>query len=357
MSALITVLFCTDSADAPVYRISSGDPEGFFFLESQSGVIYTNITLDHESLPSALLTVLADTSTRAIYSTAYVHIIITDINDNPPVFPMSHDLITISPKALPGLTVYVAHAHDSDSGTNRQIRYSLHPESQFFAINANFGSLTLKSSITDDTLQRYELNVVAEDAGNPSLSSSMSLRVEIHSPTYTGNMLAFETLVYQVEIGENAQSGTRLIQVRAHGIKSQPGSHLPRILSYSIEPLSTMLPFLIQPESGWIFVARTLDYELEKMYRFHIRATAHGSNGEMCALATVFISVQDENDNTPVFSRDRYFFNVPESLNPHGLMGKLNATDKDSGKNGQLSYILLSDTKHFRINPQTGKST
>lgn len=355
ISALIKVLFLADLVDALVYQISSGDPEGFFSLDSHSGVIYTNIPLDHESLPSALLTVQAHTGTPPIYSTTHVHIIITDINDNPPVFPVTFDLITISQKALPGTTLYVAHAHDSDSAANGQIRYSLNPENQLFTIHPHFGTLTLKSSVTKDTPQRCELNVVAQDEGNPSLSSSMSLMVELDSLTNTKNVLAFETLIYQVEIGENAQSGTQVIQMRAHGIKSQPGSHLPRILSYSMEPLSIMLPFLIQPDNGWIFVARSLDYESERMYKFHVRATVQDSDEAMSALATVIISVQDENDNTPVFSRDRYFFSVPESLNPHGTIGKLSATDRDSGKNRQLSYILLSDTKHFRINSKTGE--
>ncbi|KAK3507009.1 hypothetical protein QTP70_000327 [Hemibagrus guttatus] len=341
-----------DLVDAHVYRISTGNPEGLFSLDSQSGVIYTNIPLDHESLPSALLTVQAHINTEAIYSTAHVHIIITDINDNPPVFPMSLDFITLSHKALPGTTVYVAHAHDSDSDANGQIRYSLHPESQLFAIHPHFGTLTLKSSVTEDTPHRYELKVVAEDEGNPSLSSSMSLMVELDSSTNVKDVLAFETLIYQVEIGENAQSGTRVIQVRAHGIKSQPGSPLPRILSYSIEPLSTTLPFLIQPESGWIFVARSLDYESEKTYRFYIRATARGSDEEMSTSATVIISVQDENDNTPVFSRDRYFFSVPESLNPHGGLINWVALDRELQPHHTLR-VLVTDHGHPRLNSTT----
>lgn len=338
---------------ARVYRISSGDPEEFFSLDSQSGVIYTNIPLDHESLPSALLTVQAHTGTSAIYSTTHVHIIVSDINDNPPVFPMTFDLITVSQKAFPGTTLYVAHAHDSDCSTNGEIRYSLRPESQLFTIHPHFGTLTLKSSFTKDFAQRYELSVVAEDEGTPSLSSSMGLTVELDSSTGTKHALAFETLIYQVELGENAQSGTRVIQVRAHEIKSR----LPRALSYSMEPVSTMLPFLIQPESGWIFVAGRLDYESEKMYRFLIRATAQDSKEETSVSATVIISVQDENDNAPVFSRDRYFFSVTESVKPHGPMGKLNATDRDSGKNAELTYILLSDSKHFRISSKTGETT
>lgn len=337
---------------AHVYRISSGDHEEFFSLDSQSGVIYTNIPLDHESLPSALLTVQAHTGTPAINSTAHVHIVISDVNDNPPVFPMTFDLITVSQKALPRTTVYVAHAHDSDSAANGAIRYSLRPESQIFTIHPHFGTVTLKRGFGKDFPPRYELIVVAEDEGTPSLSSSMGLTVELDSSTKTKDALAFETLIYQVEIGENAQSGIRVIQVRAHEIKSR----LPRTLSYSMEPVSTTLPFLIQPDSGWIFVAGRLDYESEKTYRFLIRATAQDGKEEISVSTTVIISVQDENDNSPVFSRDRYFFSVPESVKPHGMMGKLNAMDRDSGQNGQLTYILLTDTKHFRLNSKTGET-
>lgn len=73
------------------------------------------------------------------------------------------------------------------------------------------------------------------------------------------------------------------------------------------------------------------------------------------ATATVTVQVLDVNDNVPVFSSEVYYFTVSEGLSPQGLVGRVTAIDKDSGKNSQLSYILLSDGKFFRINAKTGK--
>lgn len=215
----------------------------------------------------------------------------------------------------------------------------------------------LNSDISKDANQRYKLNVVAEDEGSPSLSSSLSLLVELDSSTPPEETLDFETLVYQVEIGESTQTDTRVIQVRAHASKTQCGSDLAGLaplLTYSLEPLSVQPPFVLHPETGWLFVAQSLDYESESTYRFNVHATARDGNANLTATAMVVVMVQDENDNAPVFSRDRYFFRVPEGPSPYGLIGTVNATDRDVRKNGQLSYILLSDGKHFHINSKTG---
>ncbi|KAI4901849.1 hypothetical protein NFI96_034596 [Prochilodus magdalenae] len=347
-----------NSVEALSYQISSGDPQGLFSVDSQSGVISTSLLLDHESLPYIILTLHAHTGTLPIYSSTQINITITDTNDNPPVFPKTSDLITISHSTPPGTILFLAHAHDADSGANGRIHYSLHPKSEIFTIHPQLGMLTLNSDISRDANRRYKLSVVAEDEGSPSLSSSLSLVVELDSSPPSEETLAFETLVYQVEIGESAQRDTRVIQVRAHASKTRHGSDFARlapVLTYSLEPLSKPPPFLLHPDTGWLFVAQSLDYESEPTYRFNVRATARDGGTNLTATAMVVVMVQDENDNEPVFSRDRYFFSVPEGSSPHGLVGTVKAIDRDSRKNGQLSYILLSDGKHFRINSKTGE--
>ncbi|XP_072526719.1 protocadherin-23 [Salminus brasiliensis] len=344
-----------NSVEALSYRISSGDPLGLFSVDSQSGVISTSLALDHESLHHALLTLQALTGTLPIYSSTQVNITITDVNDNPPVFPKTSDFITISHNTLPGTILFLAHAHDADSGANGRIHYSLRPQSEIFSIHPQLGMLTLNSDILRDANRRYKLSVVAEDEGSPPLSSLLSLVVELDSSAPGEETLAFETLIYQVEIGESAQRDTRVIQVRAHASKTRRGSDLAQALKYSLEPLSRPPPFLLHPDTGWLFVAQSLDYESEPTYRFNVRAMAQNGAANLTATAMVLVMVQDENDNTPVFSRDRFFFNVPEGPTPHGLIGMVKATDRDSKKNGQLSYILLSDGKHFRINSKTGE--
>lgn len=49
------------------YNIYSGDPNGYFSINSQSGIISTASSLDHESHPFVLLNVLATTGNPPTY--------------------------------------------------------------------------------------------------------------------------------------------------------------------------------------------------------------------------------------------------------------------------------------------------
>ncbi|XP_067261327.1 protocadherin-23 isoform X2 [Chanodichthys erythropterus] len=353
---LVQAVIPANSVEVVSYVISSGDLQGLFSVDAQTGIITTAQPLDHESLSYVILTIQFHTGTHPIYSSAQVNVSITDVNDNPPVFPKTAEHITISHNTPPGTALFIAHAHDSDSGLNGRIHYMLRPESHLFIIHPHLGTLMLNGDLSRGTSQRYELSVIAKDEGHPSLNSTLGLVIEIDSLGSVEDTLAFETLVYQVEIGEGAPKDTRMIQVRAHGTRSQHEETprtVPTVITYSLKPLSGVPPFRIHPETGWMFVSHSLDYETEPMYRFCVCAKAQNSKTE--ATATVVVMVQDENDNKPVFSRDMYFFSVQEGPSPHGLIGTVKATDRDSLNNGVLSYILLSDGKYFRINTRTGE--
>ncbi|XP_016148051.1 protocadherin-23 [Sinocyclocheilus grahami] len=353
---LVQAVTPANSVELLSYIISSGDPQRLFSIDSQSGIITTGQPLDHESLSYAILNIQFHTGTLPIYSSAQVNISITDVNDNPPVFQKTSEHITISHNTPPGMPIFIAHAHDADSDLNGRIHYMLRPESHLFSIHPRIGTLMLNGDVSGDSSQRYELNVIAEDEGHPSLSSMLRLVIEMDSLGSVEDTLAFETLVYQVEIGESAPKDTRMIQVRAHGTRSQHGGtpgKAPPIITYSLKTLSGVPPFRIHPETGWMFVSQSLDYETEPVYRFSVCAKAQ--NGKTAATATVVVTVQDENDNAPVFSRDVYFFSLQEGPSPHGMIGTVKATDRDSRNNGVLSYILLSEGKYFRINPRTGE--
>nr|XP_021332170.1 protocadherin-23 isoform X1 [Danio rerio] len=353
---LVQAITPANSVEVVSYVISSGDPQGFFSIDSQTGIINTAQPLDHESISYVILNIQFHTGTLPIHSSAQVNVSITDINDNPPVFQKTSEHITISRTTPPGTPLFIAHAHDTDSGFNGRIHYMLHPKSHLFTIHPNLGTLMLNGDVSRDSSSRYELSIIAEDEGHPSLSSTLGLVIEMDSSASVDDTLAFETLVYQVEIGESAPKDTRMIQVRAHGNRSQhtgTSGKETSVITYSLKPLSGVPPFRIHPETGWMFVSQSLDYETEPSYRFCVCAKAQ--NSKMEATATVVVMVQDENDNAPVFSRDVYFFSVQEGPSPHGLIGTVKASDRDSLNNGVLSFILLTDGKYFSVNSRTGE--
>ncbi|XP_061575163.1 protocadherin-23 [Cololabis saira] len=345
----------TDSTEPVSYRISSGDPQSLFSVHPKTGLISNIKPLDHESQPYVLLVLQSYTDTSPIYSTTQVNITIADVNDNAPIFPKSSESITVPQSTRPGTVLFIAHAHDYDSEANGRVQYYLRSRNGVFAVDHNLGTLTLNQSLQSDHQPRYSLEIVAEDEGKPSLNSTLTLSVNIDQ-TAAEDSLAFETLVYQVEIGEGFRKDSRVIQVSAHQTRRVHTSNPDLTYSLETEVGYPPAPFRIHPKTGWLYLSHNLDYETESKYRFQVFATSRDASlANITASATVVVLVLDINDNAPVFSSEIYYFTVAEGSSLQGLVGTVKALDKDSGKNSQLSYILLSDGKFFRINPRTGE--
>ncbi|XP_041034757.1 protocadherin-23 [Carcharodon carcharias] len=330
------------------YRISSGDPYGYFSIESKSGLIRSNKQLDHEAEPFVLLTVESQTSSSVMYSSTQANITIIDVNDNAPTFHQESEIITIAKNTLPGTVIYIAHAEDKDSGSNGIVVYSLQNDyEQIFTIDYIHGTLCLNRTLSS-MKQQYSINVLACDQGPQPLSAVFMLFLNVD---HLDGDLTFETLVYQVDVSEAAPSNMRILQVRAHRQDQQAASGLV----YSLQQNLDSLTFGIHAASGWIYIQRALDYESKRSYNFKVFAINPKDQLKRSAAATITVNVADENDSPPKFAQKFYFFTIEENSIPQGLIGKVQATDRDSGKNSQLSYMLLSDGKFFRINSKTGE--
>ncbi|KAJ9587770.1 hypothetical protein L9F63_018796 [Diploptera punctata] len=100
-----------------------------------------------------------------------------------------------------------------------------------------------------------------------------------------------------------------------------------------------------------------LDRETTAAYSLLIEALDGGSpplRGSM----TVNITIQDVNDNQPIFNQSRYFATIPENATVGTSVLQVFATDTDAGENGQVAYSInrrQSDKEGmFRIDPGTG---
>ncbi|KAL1139414.1 hypothetical protein AAG570_006398 [Ranatra chinensis] len=100
-----------------------------------------------------------------------------------------------------------------------------------------------------------------------------------------------------------------------------------------------------------------LDREETSQYSLVIEAL-DGGNPPLRGSMTVNITIQDVNDNQPVFNQSRYFASVPENATVGTSVLRVFATDTDSGENGQVEYSInrrQSDRDAmFRIDSQTG---
>lgn len=124
---------------------------------------------------------------------------------------------------------------------------------------------------------------------------------------------------------------------------------------YSLEPSTDSVAFGISSDTGWIYLWKHLNYECAQILSFRaLVSTSEDKNLRQNASASIIVNVLDENDNSPMFMHNTYFFEIEENLIPSGVVGTITDVDKESGRNGQLSYFLLSNGKYFKMNSNTG---
>ncbi|KAJ1216343.1 hypothetical protein NDU88_003946, partial [Pleurodeles waltl] len=335
------------------YKIVSGDPNGSFSIDHELGLIRTRKQLDHELWPVVILTVQSQLGSSPVYSCTQVNITVMDVNDNTPYFPRECEKITVHQSTPPGTAVYIAQAEDGDSGINGALTYRLTGKKQsIFSIDPLSGMVYLNGSLYSESLvYEHILQIMAEDNGKPRLSSLFNLTVVVDMKE-NSSTLAFDSFIHYIEIGESFPLDARIHQVQAHMRDPQQAFS---IITYSLEASETSAVFGIHRNTGWLFLRRPLDYESKQIYNIKVIAKSHENNPEQNATTSVIITVQDENDNLPMFTHGAYFFNVEESSVPQGVIGTISAVDKDRGRNGQLSYFLLSEGSYFRINSKTGE--
>lgn len=104
-------------------------------------------------------------------------------------------------------------------------------------------------------------------------------------------------------------------------------------------------------------VKGALDRETRDRYSLIIEAQ-DGGQPPLSGRMVVNVTVQDVNDNQPVFNQSRYVARVPENATVGTVVVTVGATDADSGDNGRIRYHInrrQSDRDAmFSIDPATG---
>ncbi|NXO02255.1 PCD16 protein, partial [Rhinopomastus cyanomelas] len=123
-------------------------------------------------------------------------------------------------------------------------------------------------------------------------------------------------------------------------------------VTYSIAPGDGKGYFTIDSSTGIIQTKKYLKLE-DFPLTFTVRAT-DSSNSGVFNEASVNVEVIDENDFQPVFPFSLLEESLEENLSAAPIV-QLKAQDNDTGRNGALTYGILSGNKlKFRIDEATG---
>ena len=330
--------------------IQSGNGEGKFAIGSPSGVITIMNMLDYETTTSYALTIRASDGQQNTDSMLAVNVL--DINEFSPQFSGLSDF-SILEEMSAGSRVGTVQATDGDR--DAQITYNFVGRNQAyekFNLNSMTGEITTTAvldrealtSVFIPPLSRVTLQVTATDNGSPARQSFKDYTITLVD--ISDNTPTFSDATYSNQLRENLPAGQLVFSSSASDADLGTNAQI----SYSFvltNNQGSSNPFQIDQGTGVITTTMPLDCEIQPFYLFSITATDAGSSPRRSTV-TGNLTLIDENDNAPQFSRDIYFATVSESLSPRSTIIFFTAVDVDKGLNGEVEYSVESTANsHF----------
>nr|XP_034970866.1 protocadherin-16 [Zootoca vivipara]XP_034970867.1 protocadherin-16 [Zootoca vivipara] len=350
---------------AVVYEINrrQSDPEQYFTIDAATGVIKLNKGLDYELRKVHELVVQArDRAVHPEVSTAFVTIQVRDYNDNQPtmtiIFLSEDGSPRISEGAQPGQFVARISVSDPDYGEYANVNVSLEGGEGKFALTTKDNIIYL--ICVDQMLDReerdsYELRVTATDAGTPPLRAESAFVLQVTD--VNDNPPLFDTQEYEQSVPEVVYPGSFVLQVTARDKDQGPNGEVRYSILHTHHTHSHW--FAIDPATGIVTTASSLDYEVDAQPQLTVVATDRGKP-PLSSTAVVHVTLQDVNDNEPLFESNFYNVSLKENVPPGTCFLQVTATDADSGSLGSLSYSLgtgltSSAPSAFRLGEETGQ--
>ncbi|XP_029367986.1 protocadherin gamma-A10-like isoform X6 [Echeneis naucrates] len=366
-TAVLTVT-ATDADQGSYGRITysisriSDHARSLFEVNNESGDIRLKGNVDYEKARTFQINVRASDD-GGLVDSCKVMIDVIDMNDNKPDIHIMSKSNVISEDAKPGTVVTMINIQDPDSDENGKVQCFVKEIIPFLlkSTSNNFYSLVTDSELDRERASEYNITVTCSDEGVPSLSSSVTLTLQISD--VNDNPPVFERSSYEAYLVENNTPGLSIFTVRARDADWNQNARVSYILedsSVNGVPVSSYVS--VSADSGVIHAVRSFDYEQIKDFQFHVKAQDGGSP-PLSSNVTVKILIQDQNDNPPqvlypVQSGGSVVAEmVPRSADVGYLVTKVVAVDVDSGQNAWLSYKLqkATDRALFEVGLQNGE--
>lgn len=334
-TAVYTAAATDPDGDSLTYTLTGADAGAFDI--SATGVVTLKASANFEAKPSYAFTVNVSDGKETV--TKDVAVTVTNVNEAPAI--TSAATATVVENTDLTTEVYKVVATDPDASTT--LTYSLGgADAALFTIDGATGSVKLKAAADFETKAKYEINVIATDNGNPALSATKAVTVNVtdvnEAPTITSAATA--------AVAENAVATTEVYKVTA----TDPDANTT--LTYSLSGADAAL-FTIDGATGSVKLKASADFEAKPQYQINVIATDN-ANPALSTTKAVTVNVTDVNEAPTVTSGATAA--VAENAAVGTVVYDINATDSDA--NSVLTYSLSgADAGAFNVNPTTGEVT
>ncbi|CAF4868203.1 unnamed protein product [Rotaria sp. Silwood1] len=352
------------------FLYDSSPHNSFFIVDSLTGRISIKRMIDREELcqthtcncERCLLTLEIIASTLQTIDILSLDIIIENINDNQPIFPITKFQIRLSENTDIGYIASFPAATDLDHQDRLEYRIIPLDETnnqqeifQTFSIvnlqTENQLGLRLLKTLDREKQHLYQMKILANDGQHIS-----KLLLDILILDSNDNVPKFEHEKYQIKLREDTPIGTNIIHI--HAYDNDEG--INALINYTIitDKSLSSFPFQINVTTGIIKLIQSLDYEYETNYHFNIRARDNGPDA-VSVYTQIDIDIVDVNDCSPDIDfilpdnhlLQKNIFYIEEEKENHTRLFHLSVSDKDS-INNKIQLKLLTYQNLFQLNEQ-----
>lgn len=334
-------------------------PNPPIFTVNDKGDLFVTTKLDREQKNKYHLRAkLLDDRSNLVEREEDFVVLVTDINDNDPVFPPSFNA-SIRERSHRGTRVITASATDADDPTtaNAALRYTLLQGGDVFDIDSSTGLISAKYEPLDRELRSlYVLVVQAQDLRGMKQGGTATTSVTVTLTDVNDNMASFTRKSYEFKVPENqkleAKLGTLELEDRDELQNKDPIFTIaaPHNIKFDLERSPT--------KDGNLMLKQSLDYETQRSYTFSVDVRENNlqepadNRNSAVTRAQVVVQVLDV-DEPPAFSRDVYTFSVMEETMVTNI-GVVKARDPDHA-NKTIRYSIEEKDCPVGINPITGQ--
>ncbi|XP_078719353.1 protocadherin Fat 4 [Lampetra fluviatilis] len=345
------------------YSIARQFPPGAHFtIDPESGEICTAAEIDRE-VTGGLFEVTVKATDKAIpvhtrrSALKNVTVLVTDENDNAPRFVTPTAILVDGLRAAAGSVVGTLQASDPDEAENAAVRYAVTGgDAAMFAVDPIKGELRLTASLTPSRLV-YSLDVAASDRGAVSKSTAGKFVIIVGGgdgsdgggARNSNDAPGFSQPKYRAVVREGEPAGTEVVKVEVktptvRGDKQSVEYFVVSARADDGSPAASL--FRLDRRTGVIETSTELDRESgHGAFTLEVVAVEAKAASPRTQRAEVEISVEDVNDNPPVFAVPEMELEVEENTGEGEVIFTLSATDADQGQNALVTYSVLSGSE------------
>ncbi|KTF94929.1 hypothetical protein cypCar_00047984, partial [Cyprinus carpio] len=254
------------------YLIANSDGVSDIFHIDENGLVILVGKIDFETAKHYQIDIEA-VDNGGLSDSSKIMVDVIDINDNAPVITVMSKSNAIPEDSLQSTVTSIINVNDPDFDSNGLVHCSVNENIPFTIKSTSNGFYSI---VTDRNLDRereseYNISVTCADEGVPSLSSSVTLSLQISD--VNDNAPVFDKGSYEASVQENNTPGLSIFTVRARDADFNQNARVSYILedsSVNGVPVSSLVS--VSADSGVIHAVRSLDYEQIKYFQFRVKA-------------------------------------------------------------------------------------